>query len=233
VNVLAVIPARGGSKGIPRKNLREVGGRPLIAWTLDLGRAAASAGLVRRAIVSTDDAEIAAVSRAAGADVPFTRPVELADDRAKMAPVLRHAVLAMEAADAVRYDWVLLLQPTSPFRTLDDLRGALRLAEAGGCDSVISVVQVFDVHPVLMKRIEGDRLLPFCVPEPEGTRRQDYDPPAYMRNGAIYLTRRDVLVERGSIWGDVIRPYVMPEERSVSIDTELHIRLVDLMLRER
>jgi CMP-N,N'-diacetyllegionaminic acid synthase len=218
---------------VPRKNLREVGGRPLISWTLDLGRFAAAEGLVRRAIVATDDAEIAAVARAEGADVPFTRPADLAGDRTKMAPVLRHAVLEMEAADGVRYDWVLLLQPTSPFRTLDDLRSALRLAEGGGCDSVISVVRVFDVHPVLMKRIEDERLLPFCVPEPEGTRRQDYDPPAYMRNGAIYLTRRDVLVERGSIWGDVIRPYVMPEERSVSIDTELHIKLVDLLLRER
>jgi CMP-N,N'-diacetyllegionaminic acid synthase len=210
-----------------------VGGRPLIAWTLDLGRAAVEAGLVRRAIVSTDDPEIAAVARAEGGDVPFTRPAELAGDRAKMAPVLRHAVLEMERADGVRYDWVLLLQPTSPFRTLDDLRAAVSMAQAGGCDSVISVVRVFDVHPVLMKKIEADRLVPFCVPEPEGTRRQDYDPPAYMRNGAIYLTRRDVLVDRESIWGDMIRPYVMPEERSVSIDTELHIRLVDLLLRER
>jgi CMP-N-acetylneuraminic acid synthetase len=191
------------------------------------------AGVVRRAIVSTDDREIADVARAEGVEVPFLRPAELADDRAKMAPVLRHAVLEREAAEGARYDWVLLLQPTSPFRTLDDLRAALRLAEAGGCDSVISVVRVFDVHPMLMKRIESDRLVPYCVPELEGTRRQDYDPPAYMRNGAIYLSRRDVLVERGSIWGDVIRPYVMPEERSVSIDTELHLRLVDLLLRER
>ena len=150
-----------------------------------------------------------------------------------MAPVLRHAVLELEKADRIRYDWILLLQPTSPLRTLDDVRGALRLAEAGGCDSVISVVRVFDVHPVLMKKIEDDRLVPFCVPEPEGTRRQDLGPPAYMRNGAIYLTRRDVLVERGSIWGDVIRPYVRPEERSVSIDTELHLKLLDLILRER
>ena len=112
------------------------------------------------------------------------------------------------------------------------MRAALELARAGGCDSVISVVQVFDTHPILMKRIEDDRLVPFCVPEPEGTRRQDYEPAAYMRNGAIYLTRRDVLVERGSVWGDSIRPYVMPEERSVSIDTELHVRVVDQMLRE-
>ena len=210
-----------------------MGGRPLIAWTIDLARAAVDQGVVGRAIVSTDDPEIASVARSEGAEVPFLRPPELADDRAKMAPVLRHAVLEMERRDGVRYDWVLLLQPTNPFRLLDDLRAALDLAGRGGCDSVISVVRVFDVHPVLMKKIEDDRLVPFCVPEPEGTRRQDYDPPAYMRNGAIYLTRRDVLVERGSIWGDVIRPYVMPEERSLSIDTELHIKLLDLILRER
>lgn len=232
-SVLAVIPARGGSKGVPRKNLRTVGGRPLIAWSVVLAGEAVAAGLVRRAIVSTDDPEIAAAARAAGGDVPFVRPPELADDRAKMAPVLRHAVLEAEAAEGVRFDWVLLLQPTSPLRTLDDLRRAIDLAATGETDSVISVVQVFDTHPVLMKRIEGERLVPFCVPEPEGTRRQDYAPAAYMRNGAIYLTRRDVLVERGSIWGDSIRPYVMPEERSISVDTELHIRLLDQVLSER
>ena len=216
-----------------RKNLREVGGRPLIAWTLDVAQAAVADGLVRRAIVSTDDEEIAAVARDEGADVPFVRPVELAGDHAEMAPVLRHALLALEAVEEIRFDWVLLLQPTSPFRTLDDVRRALDLAGAGGCDSVISVAQVFDVHPVLMKKIEDDLLVPFCVPEDEGTRRQDYRPAAFMRNGAIYLTRRDVLVERGSIWGDTIRPYVMPEEWSVSIDTERHVRLVDQMLRDR
>ena len=198
-----------------------------------MAQAAVADGLVRRAIVSTDDEEIAAVARDEGADVPFVRPVELASDHAEMAPVLRHAVLAMEAAEEIRFDWVVLLQPTSPFRTLDDVRAALDLARAGGCDSVISVAQVFDVHPVLMKKIEDDSLVPFCVPEAEGTRRQDYRPAAYMRNGAIYATRRDVLVERGSIWGDTIRPYVMPEEWSVSIDTERHVRLVDQMLRDR
>ena len=210
-----------------------MGSRPLVAWSVELGRTAVDAGLVRRAIVSTDDPEIAEAARAAEGDVPFLRPAELADDRTPMAPVLQHAVREIEAAEGVRFDWVLLLQPTSPLRNLDDLGAALRLAEDGGCDSVISVVRVFDVHPVLMKRIEDDQLLPFCVPEPEGTRRQDYQPAAYMRNGAIYLTRRDVLVERGSIWGDTVRPYVMPEERSVSVDSELHLRLLDLILAER
>ncbi|MDP2954983.1 MAG: acylneuraminate cytidylyltransferase family protein [Longimicrobiales bacterium] len=229
--VLGVIPARGGSKGVPRKNVREVGGRPLLAWTVDVARGASD--VLFRTVVSTDDDEIARVAREHGADVPWMRPADLGGDRVPMVPVLRHAVQAVEAEEGRPVDWVCLLQPTAPFRTEEDVRAAVALAAGGGCDSVISVVRVLDVHPVLMKRIESDRLLPFCVEEKEGTRRQDYAPPAYMRNGCIYLTRRDVLVERGSIWGDVIRPYVMPEERSVGIDNELQVKLVDLMLRER
>ena len=229
--VLGVIPARGGSKGVPRKNLRVVGGRPLIEWTIETARTAVEAGVLSRCIVTTDDTEIAEVARAAGGDVPFERPDDLAGDRVPMLPVLQHALESAEAEDGP-YDWVLLLQPTNPFRTLDDLRGAIDLAAAGGCDSVISVVRVYAVHPMLMKRIEDGRLLPWSVPEPEGTRRQDYDPPAYMRNGAIYLTRRDVLMG-GSIWGETIRPFEMPEERSVGIDSELEVKLVDLLLRER
>ena len=214
--------------------MRDVAGRPLLAWTLDVARQAVDAGVVRRAVVSTDDEEIAEVARAHGGDVPFLRSADLAHDRAPMLPVVQDAVRRMEAAEGVTFDWVLLLQPTSPFRTLDDVREAVRLArEDDGCDAVISVVRVDSVHPALMKRIEDDRLVPFCVPEPEGTRRQDYAPPAYMRNGAIYLTRRSVVMERGSLWGDAIRPYEMPEERSAGIDSELDLRLVDLLLRER
>lgn len=228
---LAVIPARGGSKGVPRKNLREVAGKPLIAYTIET---ALSAGpLFHRVVVSTDDKEIAEVSRRLGADVPFLRPPELSGDSVPMAPVLRDAVLRVEEAEGVRFRWVCLLQPTSPFRTVDDLRAVLHLARRGGCDSVISVVRVFAVHPVLMKRIDEGYLVPFCVPEVEGTRRQDYQPAAYMRNGAIYLTSRDVLVERGSIWGERIRPYIMPEERSAGIDSEMDLKLVDFLMRER
>jgi len=226
-----VVPARGGSKGVPRKNLRPVAGRPLVAYTIETALAARH--LLHDVVLSTDDVEIAEMGRSLGIDVPFLRPAELAADEVPMAPVLRHAVGFVEGRDGVRMDWVLLLQPTEPFRTVDDIEAALQLARAGGCDSVISVVQVFAVHPVLMKRIEGDRLLPYCVEEREGTRRQDYDPPAYMRNGAVYLTRRDVVMERGSIWGDVIRPYVMPPERSVSVDSELDLKLVEALMAER
>lgn len=229
--VLAVIPARGGSKGVPRKNIRSVCGRPLIAHTIEHARAAQH--LFHRIIVSTDDEEIATVARAYGAEVPFLRPANLARDESPMIPMLQHAVEFIERQDAVRMDWICLLQPTEPFRTVSDLEQCLRLGMAGGCDSVISVVRVFATHPILMKRIDNDVLLPFCVEEKEGTRRQDYQPAAYMRNGSVYLTRRGVLMEQGSIWGQTIRPYVMPLERSVSIDTELDLKLAELMMSEQ
>ncbi len=229
--VLAVIPARGGSKGVPRKNIRPVCGKPLIAYTIETALAAKH--LLYRVIVSTDDDEIAAMAQQWGAEVPFIRPSELADDRVPMIPVLQHAARFVEKQDQIRLDWVLLLQPTDPFRTVEDIAAALVLGQQGSCDSVISVVQVFAVHPILMKRIEGDQLLPYCIEEKEGTRRQDYQPAAYMRNGAIYLTRRDVLLERHSIWGDVIRPYIMPPERSVGVDSELDMKLVEILMEER
>ena len=229
--VLAVIPARGGSKGVPRKNIRSVCGRPLITYTIEHARAAQH--LFYRIIVSTDDEEIATVGREHGAEVPFLRPANLARDESPMIPMLQHAVDFIEKQDGVRMDWICLLQPTEPFRTVSDIEQCLRLGFAGGCDSVITVVRVFATHPILMKRIEDDVLLPFCVEEREGTRRQDYQPAAYMRNGSIYLTRRDVLMEQGSIWGQTIRPYVMPLERSVSIDTELDLKLAELMMSEQ
>ena len=156
-NVLAVIPARGGSKGVPRKNIRQVCGKPLIAYTIETALAAKE--LFRRVLVSTDDAEIADVSRRWGAEVPFLRPSELANDKAPMIPVIQHAIRFAENDENVRYDWVCLLQPTEPFRTLADIEKVLAIAMAGGCDSVISVVQVFSVHPMLMKRIEDGRAL--------------------------------------------------------------------------
>ncbi len=229
--VLAVIPARGGSKGVPRKNIRMVGGKPLIAYTIDA--ALAVKNRLHRLIVSTDDAEIAAMAQDYGAEVPFMRPADLGGDRVPMVPVLKHAIQAIEELDGIKLDWVLLLQPTCPFRAPEDILAALELATAGGCDSVISVVRVLAHHPILMKKIENDRLLPFMIEEVEGTRRQDYNPPAYMRNGSIYLTRRDNLMNNNSIWGKVIRPYIMPEERSVNVDSEMDMKLVEFMLQDR
>lgn len=216
---------------MPRKNIRSVCGKPLIAYTIETALAARE--LFHSVIVSTDDEEIADIARHFGAEVPFIRPAELADDHVSMVPVMQHAVRFSEQQDNLRLDWVCLLQPTEPFRIVEDIEEVIRLAQAGGCDSVISVVQVFSVHPILMKRIKGGLLQPYCIEEKEGTRRQDYQPPAYMRNGAIYLTRRDVLIEKNSIWGEAIRPYVMPPERSVGVDSELDFKLVEVMMSER
>ncbi len=226
--VLALIPARGGSKGVPRKNVRLVGGRPLIEYTIQT--AIAARRLFHGVVVSTDDPEIAEISRRAGADVPFMRPPELATDTAGSIPVVQHATRFIETRDGVKMDWIMLLQPTEPFRTTADLEEALRIGRTERCDSVISVVQVFAVHPMLMKRIENGRLRPWCIDEPEGTRRQDYRPEAYMRNGAVYLTRRDVVMEKGSLRGDNSCPYIMPAERSLSVDSELDLALIDTML---
>jgi len=228
---LAVIPARGGSKGVVRKNIRPICGKPLIAYTIETALAARH--LIHRSIVSTDDPEIKAIACEYGADVPFLRPPELAEDRVPTLPVLQHAVRFVEEEDGVALDWVLLLQPTAPLRVIEDIEASVTLAHQNSCDSVISVLQVFAEHPILMKRIEDDRLLPYCIEEKEGTRRQDYQPPAYMRNGAIYLTRRDVLMDKNSIWGQVIRPYVMPPERSVSVDNELELKLVEMIMQQR
>jgi CMP-N-acetylneuraminic acid synthetase len=229
--ILAVIPARGGSKGLPRKNIRPICGTPLIAYSIETALAARH--LFHRVIVSTDDEEIASVARRYGAEVPFLRPAELGGDEVPMVPVLRHALQFIEQQDGIRLDWVCLLQPTDPFRTVEDIEAAIALARQGDCDSVISVVQVFSVHPILMKRIENGRLKHYCIEEKEGTRRQDFQPPAYMRNGAIYLTRRDVLMEHDSVWGEIIRPYIMPEERSVGVDSELDLKLVEILMEER
>jgi CMP-N,N'-diacetyllegionaminic acid synthase len=229
--ILALIPARGGSKGVPHKNIRPVAGKPLLAYSIEAALAARE--MLYRVVVSTDDEQIADTARQLGAEAPFLRPADLASDKSPMVPVVRHAVQFIEQQDSAHLDWVLLLQPTALFRTAEDIRTAVDLAWQGGCDSVISVVQVFSTHPILMKKIEEGRLLPYCIEEKEGTRRQDYQPPAFMRNGAIYLVKRDVVVEKGSMWGDVIHPYVMPEERSVNIDSEMDLRVAEMMLAER
>lgn len=229
--VLAVIPARGGSKGVARKNIRSIGGKPLIAYTIEMANAIQH--MLYRAVVSTDDPEIESVARRYGGDVPFLRPAELSGDRVPTLPVLQHAVKFVEEQGQTTIDWVLLLQPTTPFRSIEDIDATLALAQQGGCDSIISVVQVFAEHPIFIKRIENERLLPFNLVEKEGTRRQDCHPPAYIRNGAVYLTRRDIIMNANSIWGKVIRPYVMPPERSVNIDGELDLKLAEALIRER
>lgn len=229
MRVLGVIPARGGSKGVPRKNIRLLGGKPLLAYTLEASQAAHR---LTRTIVSTDDTEIADVARQFGGDVPFVRPEQLAGDRARAVPVIQHALHAIETMEVGSpYDAVLMLQPTTPFRTAADIDGALQLLAQTGADSVISVKSVGGYHPARMKYLDGDRLVdpPFCEAY-ENQPRQELTP-MYIRNGALYATRRAVLLE-DSFKGRDCRAWIMPERRSVNIDTEQDFQYAEWLLEE-
>jgi CMP-N,N'-diacetyllegionaminic acid synthase len=222
--VLGVIPARGGSKGVPGKNVRMLGGKPLIRYTIEAARASGLSSF----IVSTDDDGIARAAREAGASVPFVRPAALATDRAEAIPVLQHAVTEM-AQQGKEFDAVMMLQPTTPFRSAAHIDEAIDLLESTGADSVISVVDVEGHHPARMKYLDGNRLLdpPYCE-QRENQPRQELRP-MYIRNGAIYLTRTEVLMS-GSLKGRDCRALVMTAEVSVNIDTVRDLEYAEWLL---
>jgi CMP-N,N'-diacetyllegionaminic acid synthase len=226
MKVLAVIPARGGSKGVPQKNIRLLAGKPLIGYTIDAARDSQE---LSRWIVSTDDEAIARVSRECGAEVPFMRPELLATDSAKAIPVIQHALQEMEERDNTQYDAVMMLQPTTPFRTAEDIDQAIRILRDTGADSVISVVDVEGHHPARMKFLKDGRLIdpPYCEAY-ENQPRQELEP-MYLRNGAIYLTRREVLMNN-SFKGTDCRALIMENDRSVNIDTMLDFDLAGFFL---
>ena len=224
--VPAVVPARGGSRGVPRKNIRVLGGHPLLAYTI----AAASASTrVTDLLVSTEDPEIADVARSYGTDV-IERPDELATDEAPTAPVIQHAIERVEKATGRTYDYTLTLQPTTPFRRGWDIDAAVDLLEAtpNPDASVTSVARIFDAHPVRVKRLDGDRLRPYIAGDDRLTGRQDL-PPSYLRNGAIYLAHRHTVI-RDSVWGSPEIPYEMPPERSVNINEPLDFLLAEAVV---
>jgi CMP-N,N'-diacetyllegionaminic acid synthase len=221
MSVLAIIPARGGSKGIPRKNIKPLMGKPLIGWTIDVAKQSSCIG---RIIVSTEDQEIVSVARELGADVPFMRPAELATDETPgMASVL-HAIPQLPD-----YDWVLLLQPTSPLRSAKDIDGIWQFCQARGAPSAVSVCEV-GKHPYWMYQLDdAQRLESFIKGRPAVTRRQDLTP-VYALNGALYLARTDWLLERQDFIGPETLGYIMPPERSVDLDTPQDWRWVEFLI---
>lgn len=227
-NILALITARGGSKSVPKKNIRLVAGKPLIAWTIE---AAKSCKSLNRVVVSTDDEEIAQAAREWGAEVPFIRPSELAQDDSPHIPVVTHAVEWMESHESMRSDYVLLLQPTSPLRSSNDIDDSIRLALEHDADSVVSVCEA-PYHPYLAKNIVNGRLEDF-MPSPEGYLARQALPQSFVNNGAIYLVRRDVLMERETLYTDDSYAYLMPAERSLDIDTPWDLHLAELILKDR
>jgi len=215
MKVLGIIPARGGSKGVKRKNIKMFGGRPLIAHAIEV----ALQSNLDDVIVSTEDDEIAAIASDLGASVPFIRPQELAQDTSNSVDVAIHGLKEMERLQETTYDAVMYLQPTTPFRKFEDINCSLDLLkQAESADSVISVVDVNGYHPARMKYLEKGYLIDpdFCEKQ-ENQNRQDLRP-MYIRNGAIYLTRRKTLLN-ASFKGQKCLAYIMSSENSVNIDT--------------
>ena len=169
-------------------------------------------------MVSTDDEEIAAIAREWGADVPFIRPAELATDVALSVGVVRHALEWIEKKDECRFTHIVMLQPTTPLRTGGDIDEALKKLIETQCDSVVSVVDVGAYHPARMYRIENDQMLSVMDEGIAMKPRQELEP-VYIRNGAVYAFRRDLIYEKGQMIGSDCRPFVMPESRSINIDT--------------
>jgi CMP-N,N'-diacetyllegionaminic acid synthase len=224
VVVLGVIPARAGSKGLPGKNLRRLGGLSLI------GHAVASAREARRltrTIVSTESEAIAEEARRHGAEVPFLRPAELASDEAGMVPVLQHAVRWLEST-GTRPDLVVTLQPTSPLRTGAEIDRTIDKVVETGADSAQTLCEA-SYHPFFMKTLEGDRTVALFGDGKKYVRRQDA-PAVYQPSGAVYVTRYHVLMDEGQVLGHDNRGLVMPFEASVNIDTEWDFVLAELLL---
>ena len=226
LRVLAIVPARGGSKGFPRKNLALLDGVPLVAR---VGHVVAGCASIDRAVVSTDDEEIAEVAVGAGLDAPFRRPEDLSGDRVADVPVLRHALTATEADDGTHYDVVVMLQPTAPLRTADQVEGALRMLVDDDLDAVwtVSATDGQD-HPVKQLRMD-DGLLAYDHPDGGGFVSRQQLSPLWTRNGIAYALRRHTL-EADRLLGHRTGGFVT-EGRLVDIDDVLDLEWAEFLLR--
>jgi len=227
--VIAIIPARGGSKGVPRKNIRNLAGKPPIAWTIATARQCSQ---LDRVLVSTDDVEIAAIAQTFGAEVPFLRPEELARDDTSDLPVYEHALTWLAVNGGSYPDIVAWLRPTSPLRHVADIQAAMELLVATQADWVRSVV--LPKHPPYWaKRLDGDRLVGLVDnwdDEKYNCRRQAL-PKAYIPNGAVDVTWSKTIIEKKLLYLGDVRGYVMPAERSIDLDSELDFIMAELLLQ--
>lgn len=216
MRVLGLVPARGGSKGVPRKNIRILGSKYLLQYTAE---AALAARRLSRVVLSTEDQEIAEIGRRCGLETPFIRPAELAEDDTPMLPVVQHAVSWMER-HGERFDAVCLLQPTNPLRRPEDIDACIELLETSKADAVVTVLPVpseYNPHWVYFQDAEG--LLRLSTGETDPIPRRQELPPAFHREGSVYVTRKDVLMERNSLYGHHLAGYTLDPARCVNIDS--------------
>ena len=223
--ILGLIPARGGSKGLSRKNIKLLLGKPLVAWTTEQ---ALASKYLDRVVVSTDDKEIAEISKKYGAEVPFIRPIELASDETRGINVVLHAIDWMEKNDR-QYDLLMLLQPTSPLRRSEDINKAVELLFSKEAKAIVSVCEV-DHHPFWANTLAEDGCMKdFIRKEIMNKNRQEL-PVFYRLNGAIYLTYCNYIKKRKSFFGKETFAYIMAREISIDIDSGLDLKLAETIM---
>ena len=227
--ILALILARGGSKGIPGKNIKKLSGKPLISYTIE---AAKKSEYINKIVVSTDDHEIAEVASEYGAEVPFIRPSELATDEASSDEAIKHALNFLNKNHSYKPDYVISLQPTSPLRGVRDIDEAIKtfIKKENDYESLISVCESFE-NPFWMQKIENGELTPLMNDFGSFNRRQEL-PTVYQLNGAIYLSTYKKFLEYESFYTDKIYPFVMKKEKSIDIDDDLDWKLAEILLEE-
>jgi CMP-N,N'-diacetyllegionaminic acid synthase len=227
--ILAIVPARGGSKQLPGKNIMPLDGKPLIAYTIE---AALKSRFLKRVIVSTEDYGIARLSRGYGAEIPFMRPKSLAGDKTPTAKVIAHLLLALKRLEGYAPDVIVLLQPTSPLRSTRDIDAAVELFLKSGGDSVISVVEA--AHPLELQFVkDGQGLLTRVTSKkPLPKRRQDLRR-TLTPNGAIFVISPKTFLKHKSFYAKMNVPYEMPRERSIDIDTKLDFDIAEFLIKRR
>tara|TARA_B100000902_G_scaffold399521_1_gene470785 strand:+ start:8312 stop:9022 length:711 start_codon:yes stop_codon:yes gene_type:complete len=221
LNILGIIPARGGSKGIKKKNLSNLNGKPLIEYTII---ESLKSKLITDLIVSSDDREILKTSERLGIISTIVRPKKLSLDKSPSFPVILHALNYMQKKEKKIYDYIVMLQPTAPLRKRNDIDNSLKKLIYSNSDSIVSVVDVGAYHPLRMKRIIGvNRLINLVNNKSEDMRPRQDLPPVYIRNGAIYAIKSKVLKKEKSLVGKRCIAYKMPKSRSVNIDEPLDL----------
>ena len=225
MNIYTIITARGGSKGIPRKNIKLLNGKPVIAYSIE---PSISSDLIKNTYVTTEDIEISDVSKEYGAEI-IDRPSHLAEDNSTSVDVILHALDYLEKNNNLP-DFFVLLQPTSPLRSKEDIENSIDLFIKNECDALISVCKI-DHTSMLSLTIENNFLKPNCNEDFLNTQRQEL-PDYYCPNGAIYITTPESLRKSKTFYPKKTIPYIMPKERSVDLDTEFDFKLTEFLLRK-
>ena len=228
-NILCIILARSGSKSVKNKNIRKLNNHPLIAYTI---KSAIKTNLFKNIIVSTDSKKIKNISKKYGAEVPFLRPKFLSRDNSRAVDALYHALKFCEKKYKTKYDYIVELMSTNPFKNSLDIKKVVRNQIKSKADSVIAVMKLEDHHPIRIKRLVNKKIRNFCLREIPETNRQDLKPAAYIRCGSIYSMRRDMLLKKIRYGTSNSIAYIMPRKRVVNIDEKLDFEFAEFLMKK-